>query len=147
LFDYLEIPILGREEDAADQVSAKIYLKLGKDEKRRLIMGTVYAYQLEVQDTDPPDIEEYADEHSTSEQRVINLICIAYGSDPKLFKDLPAMGRVPQYRVDICEEEYELISIAYETLIRPHIDPELAQKIFNRSWLPEEKSRMLSPEN
>jgi hypothetical protein len=108
-----------------------------------LIMGTVYAYQLEVQDTDPPDIEEYADEHSTSEQRVINLICIAYGSDPKLFKDLPALGRVPQYRIDICEEEYELISYAYQTLISPHIDPELAKKIFNKSWLPEKKSRML----
>jgi len=106
-------------------------------------MSTVYAYQLEVQDTDPPDMEEYADEHSTSEQRVINLICIAYGSDPKLFKDLPALGRVPQYRIDICEEEYELISYAYQSLIGPHIDPELANKIFNRSWLPEKNSRML----
>ncbi len=54
LFDYLDIPVLGREEDAADQVSAYIYLQLGKDEARRLIMGTVYVYLLEIQDTDPP---------------------------------------------------------------------------------------------
>jgi hypothetical protein len=143
LFDYLDTPVLGREEDAADQVSAYIYLQLGKDEARRLIMGTAYAYLKEVQDTDAPDMEEYADEHSTSEQRVINLICIAYGADPELFGDLPALAGIPQYRVDICEEEYELISFAYETLIGPHIDPELAKKVFDRSWLPEKTSRML----
>jgi hypothetical protein len=144
LFDYLDIPVLGREEDAADQVSAYIYLQFGKDEARRLIMGTVYAYMLEVQDTDPPDMEEFADEHSTSEQRAINLICMAYGADPELFEDLPTWGGLPQYRVDICEEEYELISFAYQTLIGPHIDPDLAKKVFDRSWLPEKTSRILS---
>jgi hypothetical protein len=147
LFDYLEPPILGREEDAADQVSAYIYLQLGKDESRRLIMGTVYAYLLEVQDTDAPTMEEYADEHSTSEQRAFNLTCIAYGADPKLFADLPALVGLPQERVDICVEEYELISQAYEMLIGPHIDPVLAKKIFDKSWLPEKTSDMLDSDH
>ena len=138
LFDYADIPVLGREEDAADQVSAYIYLQLGRDEARRLITGTVYAYMLEVQDTDPPDMEEYADEHGTSEQRAINLSCIAYGADPELFEDVVIRVGVPQYRVDICEEEYDLISFAYETLIGPHIDPELAKKVYDRSWLPDQ---------
>ena len=144
LFDYLDVPVLGREEDAADQVSAYIYLQLGKAEARRLITGTVYAYMREVQDTDPPTMEEFADEHSTPEQRAINLICMAYGADPELFKDITILGGVPQYRVDICEEEYELLSFAYQTLIGPHIDPDLAEKVFDRSWLPEKNSRMLS---
>jgi hypothetical protein len=141
LFDYLEPPILGREEDAADQVSAYIYLQIGKDEARRLIMGTVWAYLKEVEDTDAPTLEEYADEHSTSEQRAFNLICIAYGADQKLFGDLPILGHLPQERVDICVEEYELIAQAYEMLISPHIDPELAKKVFDKSWLPEKTSR------
>jgi hypothetical protein len=136
LFDYLDIPVLGREEDAADQVSASIYLHAGKEETRRLITGTVYAYMKEVENTDPPDMEEYADEHGTAEQRTINLVCLAYGSDPELFSDLPAMAGVPQYRIDICEEEYELVSFAYQTLIGPHIDPELAEKVYGRNWLP-----------
>jgi len=144
LFDNLGIPVLGREEDAADQLSAYIYLQLGDDEAHRLIMGTVYAYLLEVQDTDAPSMEEFADEHSTSEQRAFNLLCIAYGADPELFKGVPALGGLPQERVDICEEEYELISFAYQTLIGPHIDPELAKKVFDRTWLPEKTSRMLS---
>jgi hypothetical protein len=136
LFDYHGIPVLGREEDAADQVSALIYLQTNKEEARRLITGTVYAYMLEVQDTDPPDMEEYADEHSTSEQRAINLICLAYGADPELFADLPALGGLPQYRVDICEEEFSLISFAFQKLIAPHMDQELAKKVYAKNWLP-----------
>jgi len=143
LFDYLDVPVLGREEDAADSVSAYIYLKLGKDEARRLIMGTTYAYMLEVVDTDPPSMEEFADEQSTSEQRAFNLLCIAYGADPELFEDVVKLGGLPEERVAICEEEYELIAFAYETLIGPHVDPDLAKKVFDRTWLPEKTSRML----
>ncbi len=144
LFDNLGIPILGREEDAADQVSSYIYLQLGDDEAHLLIMGTVYAYMLEVEDTDPPTMEEYADEQATPEQRAFNLSCMAYGSDPELFEDVLTLVGMPQERVDICEEEYELFSLAYEKLISPHIDPELAQRVFEKSWLPEETSPMLS---
>ena len=143
LFDYLDIPVLGREEDAADQVSAFLYLQLGPDEARRLIMGTVYAYMQEVEDTDPPSLAEFADEHSTTEQRRFNLLCMAYGADPELFKDVATWGGLPQERVAICEEEFELIAYAVHTLIGPHVDQDLAEKVFDRSWLPEETSRML----
>ena len=143
LFDYLDIPVLGREEDAADQVSAYIYLQLGPAEARRLIMGTVYAYMLEVKDTDPPSLAEFADEHSTTEQRRFNLLCMAYGADPELFEDVAAWGGLPQERADICEEEFELIELAYDALIGPHIDPDLAKKVFDRTWLPEKSSRIL----
>ena len=144
LFDYLDVPVLGREEDAADQVSAYIYLQLGKAEARRLIMGTVYTYLQEVQGTDPPTMEEFADEQSTSEQRAFNLLCMAYGADPELFEDVAILGGLPQYRIDICEEEYELISLAYQALIGPHVDPVLAEKVFDKTWLPEITSEMLS---
>jgi hypothetical protein len=144
LFDFLDVPVLGREEDAADQVSAYIYLQLGKAEARRLIMGTVYAYLREGQDADPPDMEEFASEHSTPEQRAFNLICMAYGADPDTFEDITTLGGLPRNRADNCEEEFELISLAFQQLIGPHIDPDLAEKVFDRSWLPEKTSRMLS---
>lgn len=143
LFDYIYPPILGREEDAADQVGAYIYLQLGKDEARRLIMGTVYRYIKEVEDTDPPTLAEYADEHGTDEQRRFNLLCMAYGANPKLFADVADWGGLPEWRAEICEEEFEHIADAYEALIGPHIDPDLAAEIFDQSWLPEKTSPML----
>jgi len=145
LFDYLDIPVLGREEDAADQVAAYMYLQLGKAEARRLIMGTVYTYMQEVKDTDPPTMAEFADEHSTTEQRRFNLLCMAYGADPKLFADVARWGGLPPERVEICEEEFELIALAYNALIGPHIDPALADAVYDRSWLPARTSRMLRP--
>ncbi len=39
LFDLFDVPLFGREEDAADQVSAYIMLRFGKEEARRLIWG------------------------------------------------------------------------------------------------------------
>ena len=144
LFDYFDIPVLGREEDAADQVAAYTYLQLSKEEARRLIMGTVYTYLVEAKDTAPPSMVEFADEHGTPEQRAFNLICMAYGADPELFGDLPALGKLPQKRAENCEEEFELISLAYQALIGPHIDPELAEKVFDRTWLPEKTSQILS---
>jgi len=143
MFDYLDIPVLGREEDAADQVSVYIYLHFAQAEARRLIMGTVYTYMMEVENTDAPTMEEFADEHSTTEQRRFNLLCMAYGHDPEQFRDVVVWGGLPQYRMDICEEEYELIALAFHTLISPHVDTELAEKIFARNWLPEQTSRML----
>lgn len=145
LFDYLDIPVLGREEDAADQVSAYIYLQLGKAEARRLIMGTVYTYMREVENTDPPSMAEFADEHSTAEQRRFNLLCMAYGADAALFKDVASWGGLPNERADICREEFELIALAYNTLIGPHIDPELAKEVYDRSWLPERTSNVFHP--
>ncbi|MCP3870913.1 MAG: hypothetical protein GY703_23020 [Gammaproteobacteria bacterium] len=143
LFDYLDIPVLGREEDAADQVAAYIYLQLDKAQARRLIMGTVYTYLAEAKDTAPPSMVDFANEHSTLEQRAFNLICMAYGADSELFGDLPALWGLPRERADVCEEEYELVQLAYQTLIGPHIDPELAENIFDQTWLPEKTSQIL----
>jgi hypothetical protein len=53
LFDMLFTPIFGREEDAADQLAAYLYLQIGKDEARRLIFGTAYNYLVvETNDSD-----------------------------------------------------------------------------------------------
>jgi hypothetical protein len=144
LFDFLDVPVLGREEDAADQVSAYIYLQFGKAEVRRLIMGTLYAYLREGQDNAPPTMEEFASEHSTPEQRAFNVMCMAYGADPETFGDMITLGGLPRNRADNCKEEFELISLAFQQLIGPHIDPDLAEKVFDKSWLPEKTSRMLS---
>jgi len=143
LFDYLDVPVLGREEDAADQVAAYIYLQLGKNEARRLIVGTIYAYGLQMQGSNPPSMTEFADEHSTPEQRAFNLLCMAYGADPELFQDVVKAWGLPDERATICEEEYELVALAYQALIGPHIDPDLAEKNFDRSWLPEITSRII----
>ena len=58
----LQLPVFGREEDAADQMAAYLYLQLDPAESRRLITGTVYAYTYEaIQGELPSSLEEIAE--------------------------------------------------------------------------------------
>jgi len=143
LFDMLHIPTFGREEDAADQVAAYIILQLGKEEARRLMMATAYAYMSEVErKKTPPSLKEFADEHGTPAQRAFNTLCIAYGADPKLFEDVVTKGYLPKKRADACEDEYQQVAHAFETLIGPHIDRRAAKNILDKNWLPDTTSRL-----
>ena len=153
LFDMLDLPVLGREEDAADQVAAYIYLQLGAAESRRLITGTVYAYATEAMKGElpssleeaaeamkakrPSSLEEFAGEHGTPAQRAYNVMCMAYGADRKVFGDFVKKGLLPRERAEFCHEEYEQVQDAFEALVGPHIDQALARDVFDRTWLNE----------
>jgi Putative metallopeptidase len=136
LFEMLRLPVLGREEDAADQVSAYIMLQLGKVEVRRLIGGIAYAYKTEAEAaTKPPTMTHFADVHGTPAQRFYNVLCIAYGADKQLFGDLVEKGYLPKDRAEDCKDEYQQVAYAYEKLIGPHVDRARAKKVFDKRWL------------
>ena len=64
MIDLLELPVFGRMEDAADQISAYIYLQLDLEDARRLIGGTAYAFLSEAADEDLLSLAAFADDHS-----------------------------------------------------------------------------------
>jgi len=137
IFDMLKVPVFGREEDAADQVAAYFTLQLGKDEARRQIGGTAYAYMTEAKAAkEPPALEKFANEHGTPAQRFYNLLCIAYGADAKLFGDLVAKGYLPKERAEGCADEYTQVAFAFNKLLGPHIYRPRAKKVLQKSWLP-----------
>jgi hypothetical protein len=141
VFDMLNVPVLGREEDAADQVAAYVSLHWGKAEARRLIMGTAYAYGNEAEHAAPLSLKQFSDEHGTPAQRAYNVLCIAYGADPKLFGDLVSKGYLPEKRAEACGDEYEQIKEAFEELIMPHLNRAQARKILDGAWLPKRTER------
>ena len=143
VFDMLRIPILGREEDAADQVAAYIYLQFGKADALRLVGGTVFAYRTEAESaTAPLALTHFSGEHSLPAQRAYNILCLAYGADPKSFGDFVTKGYLPAKRADACQNEYEQVQDAFEKLIGPHIDRRLARKVLDKSWLPAPTTRI-----
>jgi hypothetical protein len=141
VFDLLKIPIFGREEDAADQFSAYILLHAGKEEVRRLIAGVAYQYKGGVEyETHGISAKLLADEHPTMGQRFFNFLCLAYGADPELFKDIVANGYLPKGRAEGCSDEYANVAYAFKTLIGPYIDRKLAAKM-HKNWLPPVNTR------
>lgn len=135
VFHMLEIPVLGREEDAADQFAAYVMLRLGKDEARRMILGSAYGYNIQMPQgphvTVP--LNAFSDEHSLPAQRAFNVLCIAYGADKKLFADIVEKDFLPKKRAEGCEYEYEDLTFAMTKLIAPHIDMRVAKK-FHEIW-------------
>jgi len=140
LFDMLELPVFGREEDAADQVAAYLLLRFKDSEAHRLITATVRSYGTEAKKTHQDrSLEDYANEHSTPAQRAYNLMCIAYGSDKKLFGNFVSKGYLPKVRAEYCYEEYEQVQDAFETLVHPHIDFEVVKSLKDGTWLEPER--------
>jgi hypothetical protein len=130
VFDMLEVPIFGREEDAADFFSVYILLQFDADDARRLIQGVGFLLANEAKANEAektPDVKSFADIHGTPAQRYYNVLCMAYGSDPKTFANAVARGLLPKKRADGCEEEYELLERAFTRLIVPYFD-EQAQR-------------------
>jgi hypothetical protein len=140
LFDMLDLPVFGREEDAADQVAAYLLLLFKDSEARRLITATVRTYSTEENKNDRcRSLEDYANEHSTPAQRAYNLMCISYGADKKLFGNFVSKGYLPKERAEYCYEEYEQVEDAFEILVHPHIDFVLAKSFKDGTWLEPEQ--------
>lgn len=134
VFDMLKTPILGREEDAADQIAAYSLLQLGKDEARRTVVGVAYMYGREAQGQ-APKMQQFADAHALPAQRFYNLLCMAYGADPVLFGDLVEQKFLPEARAEWCADEYKQVTYAVHKLITPYMDQKQARKMKARKWL------------
>jgi hypothetical protein len=132
LFDILRIPVFGREEDAADQISAFVMLQFGKDVARTTIKGAAYTY---LNSKNPRTRTEFADEHGAPAQRFFNYICLAYGGEPDSFRQYVDQGILPKARAEQCPREYQLVRRAFAKTILPHVDIELMKKVQSIQWL------------
>jgi hypothetical protein len=137
IFDLLRIPMMGREEDAADQFSAYVQLQLSKEEARTLILGIATLGRKEAvkEMATAPRLKDFAGEHGFAAQRYFNVICMAYGRDPQLFADAIQLGELPADRAATCGLEYAQFEHAFQTLILPHLDNELYSGVRRRKWL------------
>ncbi|MCJ2065288.1 DUF4344 domain-containing metallopeptidase [Methylobacterium sp. J-088] len=120
LFDLLDVPILGREEDAADQVSSLILLHLSPADAHMVVMGGGYFFAT-VAKEEPVDKGAFADVHGLSWQRFYNLACMAYGSDRRRYRMIVAKGYLPKDRAEGCGEEFRQVAFAFRKLIGPHL--------------------------
>jgi hypothetical protein len=132
VFDMLDVPVFGREEDAADEIATFIALQFNKDVARTVVRG--YAYFWSVLG-DPKEWAQYADEHGASSQRLYNTLCLGYGSDPQTFKEFVDKGWLPKERAANCAAEYQQISLAFEKTILPFVDQNLMKQVQARDWL------------
>jgi len=148
-FDLYQIPVFGRQEDAADQFSTYIMLQFGGEKAHRLIKGAAYSYNGFIKDLkDKPQVTlplgAFSSDHGAPEQRFYNLVCMAYGWDPQIFSQVVEKGYLPEHRAKVCKYEYGNLRFAFRKMIAPHIDMDRAREVIEKSFQPE--ANMRAPE-
>jgi hypothetical protein len=121
-----DLPITGREEDVADQLSAYILLTPGPDGKVdpanvQAIKDSAREFQGYAEAAGELDDADLAGGHSPHKVRAFNMECWLYGSDPAANGDLVGEGHLPQSRAELCEDEWDKLSHAWSQLLGPHL--------------------------
>jgi hypothetical protein len=138
VFDVLQVPIWGRESDAADRVAALTMMQFSDQVALTTIVGTAKFFEYSKRAWTGVD---FADLGSPEAQRFYNYLCIAYGGDPLTFRFLaPRPGpskvaRLTEDRAPRCEGEYRQVQHAFDLRIMPFLDADLLVKVKASQWL------------
>ena len=151
IFHLLDIPIFGREEDAADAIAAYVSLQFGKTAARRILTGTAFVWRASELSKQGRRgnrrFEDYSDEHGTDAQRFYNTLCIAHGSDlvekTNTFSDF--VGLLPEGRRGQCPREYTHVKNSFARYVLPHVDLALMKKVQAMEWLRSEDGTDIAP--
>lgn len=117
LIDQLQLPILGKEEDAADAMATVLLLDEEKDSRAALLAAISFydLYQSGVGSS-------WADNHSIGPQRMFNLVCWAAGGQPEVLK-IPLVAALYKEAQDSdrdCQAEYQQQKAAVDQLLGAH---------------------------
>jgi len=108
LIHKLDLPVLGREEDAADQLATLMLMDAGSDAVGgepvlTAALGWLDSWKKREGEADNSD---YFDEHSLDYQRYANIVCLVYGSDPENYGNLVEEWDLPADRAERCPGDY-----------------------------------------
>lgn len=119
LIDVLKIPVLGKEEDAADTLSVILMDRIWKEEAAAEILRSdamTYAMNADYS-LDEVDPSEFADEHSLDIQRYYSVVCLFYGANPEARRDLAIELELPEHKLESCPDEWAYAAGAWDKVL------------------------------
>ncbi len=121
LINQMELPVLGREEDAADAFATVTMLTVATRLSHSVLVEAAKAWFLtnkrDQREGTQPDVY---DAHGLDEQRAYQIVCLMVGSDKKQFKDLADMTKLPEDRQDSCWNDWASASWSWAKVLGPH---------------------------
>ncbi len=124
LIDLLELPVIGREEDAADGFAAVMMIPPTADPIRdELIIAVADGWRLQGKQADTSPLWG---EHALDEQRYFSVICWMVGSDQDGFFDFAIEAGMPPRRIETCAADFERMKASWQDLLEAHLIDEAA---------------------
>jgi hypothetical protein len=122
LISVFELPVLGREEDAADALATIISLKMANSFADRVIVNAAKGWFLSDQRDRKKGIPSvYYDEHGLDLQRAYNIVCLMVGGAPEKFKGLAHEVKLPEQRQKTCPFDYSNAEWSWGEELKPHM--------------------------
>ena len=117
----LGLPVLGKEEDAADSFAALIALHIRSAFSERVLIEAAKGWILSsYRDKKQGNTLAFHDEHGLDLQRAYSVVCLMVGSDPDKFKALATEAELPQERQTSCVRDYKNAIWSWDLMLKPH---------------------------
>lgn len=121
LYDQYDLPLLAREEDAADALASVLLLEYVEN-GATIALNAADMFGHESEAYEWFEQSDFWSEHSLDIQRYYSTICHVYGSDPDLHEDLvnDEYG-LSEERASACQAEYERLSAGWLSILEPYL--------------------------
>ena len=121
LISDLGLPVLGREEDAADQFATVTMLAMKTEFTHRTLVNSAKSWLISDRRARVKgEVATYYDNHGLDLQRAYNIICLMVGSDNDQFADLANEVNLPEQRQESCIFDYSNAQWSWERALKPH---------------------------
>jgi hypothetical protein len=117
----MKLPVLGKEEDAADSFAATRLIGIGSEFSEQMVAEAAKGWFLaDRRDQKTGDKTAFYDEHGLNQQRAYEIVCLMVGSDEDKFKDLAKETKLPEERQDSCAGDYSNAAYSWDLVLKPH---------------------------
>ena len=116
------LPVLGREEDAADSLAAIVAIKMASSFADRVVINAARGWFLSDQrDRKEGVASAFYDEHGIDVQRAYNIVCMLVGGQPEKFAGLAKEVKLPEERQSTCRDDYNNAKYSWELVLKPYL--------------------------
>ena len=117
----LGLPVLGKQEDAADSYAATRLIRIGSGVSDRVVTDAAEGwFMADRRDRKEGNQVPYYDEHGLNQVRAYQIVCLIVGSDKDKFKDLAAETKLPKSRQNSCAKDYRDAAESWDLVLKPH---------------------------
>jgi hypothetical protein len=121
LISMYDLPVLGKEEDAADTLATLLLLKSPEGARLALSAAEFWA-DFAGNPNQPPSLAAYADEHSLDLQRSYSIVCDIAGSSETNYKLIQQAQILPEaQQIKKCPAQYQQDVDSFTQVLEPHL--------------------------